>query len=78
MVVRSALGVKAFGLAEISDAAVIIVNGLNLILNRTSKILILADSETLFNVVIRNGTTTEKKLMIYIKASQEAYNEGIK
>lgn len=37
----------------------------------------LTDSETSFNVIIRNVPTTEKRLMINIKAAREAYNEGI-
>lgn len=34
-------------------------------------------SDTLFNVIIWNEPATEKRLMIDVKASREAYNEGI-
>lgn len=37
----------------------------------------LIDSKILFNVIISNGPTTGKKIMFYIKASREAYNERI-
>lgn len=34
-------------------------------------------SEALFNVMIRNASTTEKRLMRHVKAAREAYNGGI-
>lgn len=36
----------------------------------------MTDGETLFNVIIRNESTTERRLMTYIKANIEAYKEG--
>lgn len=40
------------------------------------RIKILTDRENLFNVIIRNASATEQRLMIDIKAAREAYNEG--
>lgn len=76
-VVRSALGADKFGLADACDASILIRQDLRLILKQTLKILILTDSERLFSVIICSGQTTEKRLMIDIKAAREAYNEVI-
>lgn len=35
------------------------------------------DSEQLFNVIIRNASATEKRLMIDAKAAREEHNDGI-
>lgn len=46
-------------------------------LKKTLKIQILTDSETLFYVIVRNASTTERRLMIDVQAAREAYNDGI-
>lgn len=40
------------------------------------KTKILTGSETIFNVIIRNASTIERRLMVDIKATSEAHNEG--
>lgn len=57
-VARSALGVETFGLADACGAAIIIRHHLKMILNRTLNVILLTDSETLFNFIISNGQTT--------------------
>ena len=71
------LGAETFALADACDAAILIQHDLKSLLNRKVKIKILTDSATLFNVMVRNASTTEKRLMIDIKAAREAYNEDI-
>lgn len=44
--------------------------GCNITLN------MLTDSENLFGVSVKSSVTTEKGLMIYIRASREAYETG--
>ena len=73
----SVLGAETFALADACDAAIVLQHELKGILKRTLKIRILTDSDTLFKVVIRNAATTEKRLMIDVKAAREAYNQGI-
>lgn len=46
-------------------------------LKMTLRVQVLTDSETLFNEIIRNASTTEKRLMIDMKAAREAYNNSI-
>lgn len=47
------------------------------ILRQTLKTIIPADNETLFNLIIRSGPSTENRLIVDIKAAREAYNEVI-
>lgn len=37
----------------------------------------MTDSETLFNVIIRNASTKGRRVMIYVKAARETNNDGI-
>lgn len=52
--VRSVLGAETF-----SNVAIVIEHDLKQIINRRIKIKILTHIETLFNVIIRNASTTE-------------------
>lgn len=74
-VVRPVLGAETFSLAYACDAATVMQHKLKNILGRRLKIKILADSETLFNFIIRDASTTERRLMIHVKAVREAYND---
>lgn len=47
------------------------------LLNKHLNIKILTDSEKLFNVIIRNAPTTERRIIIEEKAAGEAYKDGI-
>lgn len=76
-VVRSVIGAETFGLVDACDSAIVIQHELKQMLKKTLKIQILTDSETLFNVIVRNGPTKEKRLMIDGLAAREAYNSGI-
>ena len=75
--VRSVLGAETFALANTCDTAIVLQHDLKKILKKTLKIKTLTDSEALFNVMIKNANTTEKRLMIDIKAAREAFNDGI-
>lgn len=77
IVIRSVLGEKAFRLTDECDTAIILQHNLRKILGRTLKIKIWTANATLFNRLIRNVPSTEKILVIYIKAAIEAYNDGI-
>ena len=46
-------------------------------LKKTIKIQILTDSETLFNVIVRNGPSKEKRLMIDGLTARESYIKGM-
>lgn len=54
-----------------------IKNDRRLILKTTLKITIPTDGTTLFNVLIRTNSTTEKCLLIDLNAAIETYNDGI-
>lgn len=76
-IVRSVLGADIFGLADTSDAAITFQHDTNQIIQKCLKINTFIDSETLFNIFIRNESTTERKLVIDVKAAREVYNNGI-
>lgn len=71
------LGTETFALVETCDSLLFIYHELQKKVEKKHKIKILTDSETLFNVIIRNTSTTKRRLMIEIKATSEAFNEVI-
>lgn len=68
---------ETFGFADACVAAFIMHQCLRKNHMQTLKIVILTDSKTVFNNIIRNGSTMEKRLMIDIKGAREANDEGI-
>lgn len=74
--IRPALRTETFGLAYTSNAAILILHDLRLIL-KTLHMVTLKDREKLFNVTIHNGLITEKILMIYINAPIDVQNKRI-
>lgn len=75
--VRSVLGAETVGLADACNFAIIIQHYLKQILRKTLTIKVLTVIKTLFNVIIRNGSTTRMRLIIDVKAAREAYDDGI-
>lgn len=75
--ILSALGAEIFGIADSCDHAILIQHDLIKSLKMKLKIKILTDIETLFYVVIKNASTTVRRLMIDIKVAIKAYNEVI-
>lgn len=71
------LGAKNVALTDPCNASIFIQHDLRKILSKNLKIQILTDSETLFNVIIRNAFTTGRMLMIDTNTEREAYNKGI-
>lgn len=71
------MGAETFGSADACDYDIVIQHDLKETLGKNLKIELLKDSDTLFNLIIWNESTTEKRLMIDVKAEREAYNDGI-
>ena len=57
------------------DNAYILRNDLERMLGISMPLLMLTDSEQLFNVLTRARYTTEKRLMVDISATREAYSD---
>lgn len=76
-IVRSVLGAEKFGMADACDSSIILKHEIKKIKGESIKINIITDSETLFDDIILNTSTIERRLMIDIKAAREAYNEVI-
>lgn len=65
------------GLANNCNAGIVIQHDLKQIINRRIKTKILTDSKTIFNIILRNASNTEIRLMIDVKAAIEAYIEKL-
>lgn len=63
--------------SDACDAAIIIRHELRQILSKRSNINLLTDSKTLFNIININASTTERRLMIDVKAAREVYRDGV-
>lgn len=75
--VKYVLGAETFAKADACDTTIFIQHELKNFLGRTLKIKNLTNSETLFNVIIRDPSEIERILMDYVKAAMDAYNDGI-
>lgn len=64
-------------MADSCDVVTVIQNDLLNILCNKRKIKILTESKTLFILVINNTFTKDRRLLVDIKATREAYKEGI-
>lgn len=72
-IVRSVLGGETYAFADGFDFAFTLRHDIENILGRKLSITMLTDSESLFKVIIKASTTTERRLMIDIRATREAY-----
>lgn len=76
-VVISPLAAEVHALAEGADAAIMIQHDFCALLGRNMRIRILTDSKSLFDVLSKGSMMTEKRLMIDIKATEEAYDNDV-
>jgi hypothetical protein len=72
-VCRSALTAEALPLVAGFDFAYLLKANLQEILVKEISLVILTDSERIFNTITRERLTTEKRLMIDLSASRESY-----
>ena len=64
-------------LADATDMAILVEHDLQMILGKKLAITLLTDSKSLFDVLSKGTTTTEKRLMIDIEATRQAYDEEV-
>lgn len=72
-IVRSVLGGKVYAFADSFDASYTIKRDLEAMLNRPVRLKMFTDSKSLFDIITNCSGTTEKRLLIDIKAVREAY-----
>lgn len=72
-VVRSVLGGEVYAFADEMDVGLTLKHDLEGIVGRPTGLRMFTDSKTFFDVITKNTTTTEKRLMIEIKAVRESY-----
>lgn len=63
-------------MSDACDASIVLTHDMKKIAVQSTKIKILTDRETLFNAIIFNASTTERRLMIDIETEREGYKEG--
>lgn len=75
-IVRSVLGGETYAFADGFDFGFTLRHDLQRITGRKIPITMLTDSQSLFNVIVKASSTTERRLMIDIRATREAYMRG--
>lgn len=76
-VARPVLGAEKFDLADTCDSAILIQNSSSEALGKTLRIQVLTGTETLFNIIKSNSSTSEKIVMVDVEAAREAYKGKI-
>lgn len=72
-VVRTVLGGETYAFADCFDMTFMIRYDMERATNVKIPLTILTDSESLFKVIVKSSTTTEKRFMINIQAAREAF-----
>lgn len=72
-VVLSVLAGEIYAFSDLFDAVYVIKHDQQVIFNHHISLAILKDLESLFKVIVKSNVTTEKRLIINIKATREAY-----
>eukprot|EP00171_Calliarthron_tuberculosum_P005221 IDg5221t1 len=76
-VTRSSMAGETLAFVDAFDQAYILRHDLDRILNQFIPVIMLTDSEILFKVLTRARCTTEKRLMVDISATRQAYNDHL-
>lgn len=75
-VFRSVLGAEIFAFADGADEALILMHDLRYMLKEEVPLKALTDSSSLFSIIIRSTSITERRLMIYLQAAREAFDRS--
>ena len=76
-VTRSVLGAEIYAFADAFDYAYVIRHDLEEIMEQKVPLQMLTDSRSLFDVIVKNSTTSERRLMIDIKDVRESYEHQL-
>lgn len=74
-IVRSVLGGETYALADAFHATYTFFHDMSKMLGRHLELTMLADSLSLFKVLVNASTITQKSWMIFIRAAREAYEK---
>lgn len=73
-IVRSVLGGEVYAFADAFDVPYT-VKDLEAMLGRSVRLQMFTDSKSLFDIITKSSTTTEKRLLIVVKFIREAYGK---
>ena len=74
-VCRSFLGAEVYAFADAFDYVYVMKHDLEQILDKRIPLQMFTDSKSLFDVIVKNSTTAERRLMIDIKDVRESYEQ---
>lgn len=74
-IVRSPLAAETLALADAADVAILIQHDLIAVHGFRIPITLLTDAKSLFDVLSKGTSTTEKRLMIDIESTRQSYDE---
>lgn len=72
-VVRSVMGGECYAFADAFDFAFSLRHDMQKIMSKRIPLQLYTDSDSLFKVISKNSSTTERRLMIDLQATREAY-----
>ena len=72
-ITRSVLASELYGMAHGFDMGAVIKSTIDLVLNTTIPLVICTDSKSLYDCLVRLGTTQEKRLMVDLMCLRQSY-----
>ncbi|CDF38174.1 unnamed protein product [Chondrus crispus] len=75
-VARSSMGGEKLAFVDAFDCSFLLRHDISRMLGRHIPLIMLTDSKILFDVLTRSRYTSERRLMVDISASRQAYREG--
>lgn len=75
--VSSPLAAEIHALADAADISILVQHDLERLHKRCVSITLLTDSKSLFGIISKETLTLEKRLMIYVRSTREAYDREV-
>ena len=76
-VTRSAMSAEVIAFSDMSDAAITFSAELGTLTDQKIPVQLLTDSKSLFDIISKGSRTSEKRMMLYIAASREAFRDRV-
>lgn len=76
-ITRSAMSAEVIAFSDMSDTAITLGQEIEILVNQKVPVQLLTDSKSLFDVISKGTRTSEKRTMLDIAASREAFRDKI-